>query len=84
MQTAILPQPPRSVRLFRNGSNQALRLPREFELDADEVYIRREGKNIIITPKPRSWADYFANARRLSGDFPDDIADLPAQQREAF
>lgn len=84
MQTVILPQPPRTVRLFRNGSNQALRLPREFELDADEVYIRREGNNIIITPKPRSWADYFATARKLSDDFPDDMTDLPPQQREAF
>lgn len=84
MQTATLSPSSRTARLFRNGSNQAIRLPREFELDADEVYIRREGNTIIITPKPRSWADYFATASKLSDDFPDDITDLPMQQREAF
>jgi antitoxin VapB len=84
MQTATLSPSSRTVRLFRNGSNQAIRLPREFELDADEVYIRREGNTIIITPKPRSWADYFATASKLSDDFPDEITDLPMQQREAF
>ena len=84
MQTATLSPPSRTVRLFRNGSNQAIRLPREFELDADEVYIRREGNTIIITPKPRSWADYFATASKLSDDFPEEITDLPVQQREAF
>lgn len=84
MQSVLTPPPQRTARLFRNGSNQAIRLPREFELNADEVYIRREGDKIIITPKPRSWADYFDHARKLSADFPDDIADLPAQQREPF
>ena len=32
----------RHVRLFRNGRNQALRIPREFEFDADEATVRKE------------------------------------------
>jgi antitoxin VapB len=69
----------RTARLFRNGSNQAVRLPRDLEIDADEVLIRREGDSIILTPKPRSWDDYFARGQRLSEDFPDTI-DTPAPQ----
>lgn len=86
MGLAVTPNTPRITRLFRNtNSRQAVYLPPEFELNAEEVYIRREGHNLIITPKiPRSWAAYFDNAQKLSEDFPDFIHDLPQQQREAF
>jgi len=40
----------RHVRLFRNGRNQALRIPREFELEADEAILRKEGGRLIIEP----------------------------------
>lgn len=41
------------VRLFRNGRNQALRIPRDLELDADEAIIQRDGTRLIIEPVPR-------------------------------
>lgn len=40
----------RHVRLFRNGRNQAVRIPREFELEGDEAIMRREGDTLIIEP----------------------------------
>lgn len=40
----------RHVRLFRNGRNQALRIPREFELEGDEAIIHKEGDCLIIEP----------------------------------
>jgi antitoxin VapB len=40
----------RHVRLFRNGRNQAIRIPREFELVGNEAIIRREGDRLIIEP----------------------------------
>jgi antitoxin VapB len=72
----------RTARLFRNGKNQAVRLPREFEIKAREVIIRKEGANLILTPKPETWQDYFASAQRLNDDFPEDIGDLPLESRE--
>ena len=78
------PASPRTARLFRNGSNQAVRLPRDLEIDADEVLIRREGDSIILTPKPRAWDAYFAQGRRLTEDFPASIDDNPPQTRDAF
>lgn len=78
------PAPPRTARLFRNGSNQAVRLPRDLEIDAEEVLIRRDGASLILTPKPRSWDDYFVRARRLSDDFPDSIEDPPPQDPETL
>ena len=43
-------QAERHVRLFRNGRNQALRIPREFEMEGDEAVIHREGDRLIIEP----------------------------------
>ena len=42
--------PRRRVRLFKNGSNQALRIPRELELDGDEAFVHREGDRLIVEP----------------------------------
>lgn len=78
------PAPQRTARLFRNGSNQAVRLPRDLEFDADEVLIRREGDSIILTPKPRVWDDYFERGRRLTEDFPNTIDDQAPEARDDF
>ncbi len=40
----------RHVKLFRNGRNQALRIPREFEIKGDEAIIRKEGDRLILEP----------------------------------
>jgi antitoxin VapB len=68
----------RHVRLFRNGSNQALRIPREFELDADEAILRKEGDRLIIEPvrKGRLLA-LLASLSPLGDPFPDIDDDLP-------
>jgi antitoxin VapB len=44
----------RTVKLFRNGANQAVRIPKEFELPGNEARIHREGNRLIIEPaKPK-------------------------------
>jgi len=43
-------QAERHVRLFRHGRNQALRIPREFELEENEAIIRKEGNRLIVEP----------------------------------
>jgi antitoxin VapB len=67
---------------IRNGTNQAVRLPRAFELDADDVIIRRDGDSLVLTPKPRTWDDYFAQGSRLDPDFPDPREAHPPEERE--
>lgn len=72
----------RVAKLFRNGKNQAVRLPREFEMQADEVIIRKQGADLILSPRPKTWEDYFTTARQLHDDFPQDIDELPFESRE--
>ena len=66
-------QPQRHVRLFRNGRNQALRIPRDLELDADEATIRRDGERLIVEPVKRrpDLATLLAGWEPLDEPFPD-------------
>jgi len=73
---------PRRAKLFRNGKNQAVRLPKEYEINAREVIIRKQGSDIILTPKPSTWDDYFDRSHRLLDDFPNDIDDLTFETRD--
>ena len=68
----------RHVRLFRNGRNQALRIPREFELEGDEAILRKEGDRLIIEPvrKGRLLA-LLASLEPMTEEFPDIDEDLP-------
>jgi antitoxin VapB len=43
----------RKVRLFRNGRNQALRIPRDLELPGSEALLRKEGDRLVVEPMPR-------------------------------
>jgi antitoxin VapB len=68
----------RHVKLFKNGRNQAVRIPREFELPGKDAIIRREGKrHIIEAAPPRSLLGILATLPTLNEDFPL-IEDLPA------
>jgi antitoxin VapB len=70
-------QTERHVRLFKNGRNQALRIPREYELPGDEAVIRKEGTKLIIEPiQQRSLLKVIAGWQPLSEDFPDVDADV--------
>jgi antitoxin VapB len=62
----------RHVRLFRNGKNQALRIPREFELPGNEAIIHKEGDRLIIEPaKKTSLLELLASWQPLDEEFPD-------------
>jgi antitoxin VapB len=77
--------PERHVRLFRNGRNQALRIPREFELPGDEAIIRKEGERLIIEParQRNRLAALLTTWAPLEEDFPE-IEDTPVQPEDIF
>lgn len=63
--------PERRVRLFKNGRNQAVRIPREFELPGDRAVMRKEGERLIIEPvAPQSLLAVLAGLQPLDEDFP--------------
>lgn len=61
----------RSVRLFRNGRNQAVRIPRDLELPGKDALIRKEGNALIIVPKqPASLLAVLRSLKPLKEVFP--------------
>lgn len=66
----------RRVRLFRNGKNQAVRIPRGFELPGKDAVMRKEGERLIVEPAlPKSLLDVLATLTPLDEDLPE-ITDL--------
>jgi antitoxin VapB len=66
--------PARHVRLFRNGANQAVRIPKEFELPGKEAFLRREGNRLIIEPlqvKTPTLAELMNDWEDMDEPFPD-------------
>ena len=69
--------PERHVKLFTNGRNQAVRIPREFELPGKDAIMRKEGDRLVIEPvQPRSILALLATLETLDEDFAP-IDDLP-------
>jgi antitoxin VapB len=64
-----------------NNRSQAVRLPKEFQIASKEVFIRREGDDIILSPRPTDWSAYLAEAPVASHNFMDEVEDLPVQER---
>ncbi len=62
MQTAI-------AKVFTSGNSQAIRLPKEFRLDTTEVYIRKSGDSLVLTPRMVSWEGFVEGFSGLSDDF---------------
>ncbi|MDJ0896318.1 MAG: AbrB/MazE/SpoVT family DNA-binding domain-containing protein [Alphaproteobacteria bacterium] len=72
----------RHVRLFKNGRNQAVRIPREFELPGDEAIMRKEDDRLIIEPaKPKTLLAVLATLQPLDEEFPP-MPELPADPVE--
>jgi len=76
--------PNQTAKLFNNGRSQAVRLPAEFRFEGTEVYIRKEGEQVILSPRPTSWDDFFDGSLRATEDFMAERVDLPPQERRLF
>jgi antitoxin VapB len=67
----------RRVKLFKNGRNQAVRIPRDLELPGKDAILRKEGERLIIEPvPPKSLLAVLARLKPLDEDFPP-IHELP-------
>ncbi len=76
------------AKLFRTGGSQAVRLPREFRFDGEEVSIRREGDAVILEPLTAApWPEgYWARLDALGPlpegmRAPDSLPDTPHRDR---
>jgi len=72
----------RNVRLFRNGRNQAVRIPVEFELPGDEAIMYRDGDRLVIEPvRKRGLVALLKTMKPLEEDFPEIVDPVPVQEK---
>jgi antitoxin VapB len=72
----------RHVRLFRNGRNQAVRIPVEFELPGDEAIMHRDGDRLVIEPvRKRGLVALLKTMKPLKVDFPQIDDPVPAPEK---
>ncbi|RZD17992.1 MAG: antitoxin [Candidatus Acididesulfobacter diazotrophicus] len=59
----------KTAKLFQNGKSQAVRLLKEFRFETSEVYIKKVGRSVILTPKDDYWDSLFESVDKFSKDF---------------
>ena len=72
-----------TARVGKNNRAQVVTIPLEFRFPAEmkEVFIRKIGDDIVLSPRPRDWSAFLASGVGVSDDFMAGIEDLPVQER---
>ena len=58
-----------TARLFLNGRSQAVRLPKEFQFNGENVFIKKIGEAVILFPVDKEWEVFLHGLNSFSGDF---------------
>ena len=72
----------RFAKIFMNNRSQAVRLPKDFQFNTREVFIRKEGNEVILSPRPVDWSSYLSQGPVASEACMEGIEDLPVQERK--
>jgi len=72
----------RTAKIFMNNRSQAVRLPKEFQFNTSEVFIRRQGDDVILSARPMDWSAYLTSGPVASKEFMEGVDELPVQERE--
>ena len=83
MATQQTPDPRPTARVGWNNRSQTVTMPLEFRFaeSVREVFIRREGESVILTPRPSDWTAFFASGAKVSADFMANAERMPIQER---
>lgn len=74
-----------TAKVFKSGNSQAIRVPKEFSIDENELYIQKIGKSLILTSKEDPWKAFDESLDRFSDDVFEKGREQPEQQeRELF
>jgi antitoxin VapB len=74
-----------SSKVFISGNSQAIRLPKEYQVEEKELYIQKIGRTIILFPKKNPWETFENSLTEFSDDFMKDGRNQPnVQEREGL
>ncbi len=72
----------KTAKIFMNNRSQAVRLPKEFQFSVPEVYIRKQGNEVILSPRPKDWSALLSPDAAASEEFMKNVEKLPVQERK--
>ena len=74
----------RTARVGKNNRAQVVTIPLEYRFPEGmkEVFIRRVGQDLVLSPRPTDWSGFLASTARVSDDFMVNVEDLEVQERE--
>ncbi|MBA2692906.1 MAG: antitoxin [Rubrobacter sp.] len=58
-----------TAKLFRSGRSQAVRLPKEYRFEGEEVFVKRVGSAVVLLPREDSWRTLYESLDSFSEDF---------------
>ena len=70
-----------TAKLFMNGRSQAVRLPKGFRFEGEEVFVKRVGNAVVLLPRRHSWEALYGSLGSFSEDFMED-RDQPSREQE--
>ena len=73
-----------TAKIFQNGRSQAVRLPKEYRFDSDDVYIKKIGKLVVLIPKEDPWASLKESLDQFTDDFMETRDQPETENREAL
>ncbi len=74
-----------TAKIFTNGGSQAVRLPKNYRFDDDEILINRIGNIVMLIPKDDRWQSLLASLNMFTKDFlAKEIEQLPPEERESL
>lgn len=73
----------KTAKLFKNGGSQAVRLPKEFRFQGDQVFIKRVRNAVVLLPHQDSWQGLFDSLEQFTDDFMESRDQPALQERES-
>jgi len=74
----------KTAKLFQNGQSQAVRLPKEFRFEDDQVFVKKSGNIVVLIPTKNSWDTLIQSLDQFSDDFMVERRQPKMQKREDF
>jgi antitoxin VapB len=59
----------KTAKIFRSGNSQAVRIPKEFQMEGNEVEIVKRGASLVLRPKKTSWSTLIESLHKFTDDF---------------
>ena len=71
-----------TAKIFKNGRSQAVRLPKEFRFNDDDVYIKKFEEIVLLIPKKNNWDFLLKSLDKFTDDFMSDYSQPTNQCRD--